>query len=238
MKPLDGTFAQNALAYGVAGLNIDGCRIGKDKVTINTWDDGAKPFGGGAGHAYTPKQVQGRWPVNVILDEEAGKMLDEQTRNVRSSCGGGNRTGAKNKTSEYTSTSMGTFNVDNNCSTQYHDHGGPSRFFYTAKASRAERTHKGTIANNHPTVKPLSLMRWLCRLVSTPTGGIILDPFAGSGSTGVAALQEGLSFVGIELEEKYVAIAEERLASVWPKEELKEETKPEQDQAGDDIYFL
>jgi len=117
----------------------------------------------------------------------------------------------------------------------YGDTGGASRFFYTAKASRSER-EAGLIGripclkcgqldsethidpktgkevkcrrNGHPTVKPLELMRWLCRLTATPTGGVVLDPFMGSGRTGVAAVLEGREFVGIELERASFDIAE------------------------------
>ena len=124
------------------------------------------------------------------------------------------------------------------------DTGGASRFFYVAKASRAERnaglegmearlcvSHNidgrdpdnpknyigGKIPalaqNHHPTVKPLALMRYLCRLTSTPTGGVVLDPFMGSGTTGIAALQEGRSFIGIEKEAEYMEIARRRIAA-------------------------
>lgn len=91
--------------------------------------------------------------------------------------------------------------------------GGESRFFYAAKASRKDRDE----GNNHPTVKPTDLMRYLCRLV-TPPGGLILDPFAGSGSTGKAAILEGFRFVGIEREPEYAAIAEARIAAMQPKQ--------------------
>jgi site-specific DNA-methyltransferase (adenine-specific) len=86
---------------------------------------------------------------------------------------------------------------------------GASRFFYTSKASSGERHYAGK--NAHPTVKPVDLMRWLCRLV-TPPGGLVLDPFMGSGSTGVAALAEGFRFLGLELDPEYAAIARRRIA--------------------------
>ena len=90
-----------------------------------------------------------------------------------------------------------------------------SRYFYCAKASRSEReagleAEKGQRANSHPTVKPLALMRWLCRLI-TPKGGKVLDPFTGSGTTGIAAHLEGFDFVGIEQDENYARIAEKRI---------------------------
>ena len=87
------------------------------------------------------------------------------------------------------------------------DSGGASRFFYCAKAPKSE---KGT-DNKHPTVKPLKLMQYLCKLTKTPTGGIVLDPFMGSGSTLVAAQLEGRPFIGIELNKDYCKIAERRL---------------------------
>lgn len=118
---------------------------------------------------YDPAALRGRWPANVLLDEEAAAMVD----------------------------------------------GGASRFFYTSKATRADREDGLDQRNVHPTVKPTDLMRWLCRLV-TPPGGLILDPFAGSGSTGVAALSEGFRFVGIEIEPEYVEIARRRCAAVAP----------------------
>jgi site-specific DNA-methyltransferase (adenine-specific) len=96
----------------------------------------------------------------------------------------------------------------------YEDTGGASRFFYTPKANKAER-NLGGIDNRHPTVKPLELMRWLCRLV-TPPGGIILDPFAGSGSTVVAALREGFRCIGIEREADYARTARIRIEEDAP----------------------
>lgn len=92
------------------------------------------------------------------------------------------------------------------------DGAAASRFFYCAKASTADRSENLDARNPHPTVKNTELMRWLCRLV-TPPGGLILDPFTGSGSTGVAALLEGFRFVGVEREEKYAAIARQRIAN-------------------------
>lgn len=104
----------------------------------------------------------------------------------------------------------------------YGDSGGASRFFYTAKASRAERTMRGAVDNKHPTVKPVALMRWLVRLV-TPKGGNVLDPFAGSGTTLLAAHLEGLDYLGIEREAEYVEIIRERLRHA---ETLRDSTDP------------
>ena len=93
---------------------------------------------------------------------------------------------------------------------EYGDTGGASRFFFTAKASSAERSEGLGQRNSHPTVKPVNLMSWLVRMV-TPPGGIVLDPFLGSGSTAVAAVGCGFEWIGIERDPEYVAIAEQRL---------------------------
>jgi len=105
----------------------------------------------------------------------------------------------------------------------YGDSGGASRFFYCAKSSKAEREaglehmpKKGERANTHPTVKPIALMRYLCKLI-TPPGGVVLDPFTGSGTTGIAAIQEGFEFIGIEKEAEYVEIARARIEH-WGKD--------------------
>lgn len=179
----------------------------------------------------------GRWPANAAMDEEAAAMLDEQAGERKSSgiyCtdGGTPKGWSGGKWADAPREAKG-----------YNDLGGASRFFYCAKASRSEREqglegqpeqrraadyrpgddgeqglqsrrHGATSArNHHPTVKPVSLMRWLVRLV-TPEGGVVLDPFAGSGSTGVAAVMEGRRFIGIEREAQYVEIARRRIADV------------------------
>jgi DNA methylase len=97
------------------------------------------------------------------------------------------------------------------------DSGGASRFFYCAKAGKAER-NAGLDGNNHPTVKPLNLMRYLVRLV-TPPGGVCLDPFAGSGTTGCACVLEGFRFIGIEKEGEYADIAKARITH-WYKQRI------------------
>jgi len=205
-KPLCGTVAENVLRYGTGGINVDGCRVGTEAVTINTWNDGAKPFGGGAGHEYTGRTVQGRWPANVVLDAEAAQALDEQTGTLTS--------GKVTKT--YTritrnSVALGTKERNLSPNNVYSDSGGASRFFYVAKASTAERTHGGNVQNTHPTVKPVALMRWLSKLI-TPPGGKVLEPFAGSGTTIVACLEEGFECLGVEQSTENAAIAKARVA--------------------------
>lgn len=176
-KRLISGVAANVLAHGTGALNVDRCRIPAEKPT--GWGGGgSKLYEGGllrdGGEA---RPTDGRWPPNVMLDEEAARFLDCQSE----------------------------------------ESAGASRFFFTAKASSAERVDGVDEGNDarHPTVKPVALMRWLCRLV-TPRGGIVLDPFAGSGSTGVAAIADGFDFVGIELSEEYASIASARCSNVAP----------------------
>lgn len=203
-KPLIGTVADNVTTWGVGGINVDGCRVG-DEI-LPEQKAGQAQLGTFIRHDMTTPERTGRWPANVILDGDAGEALDEQS------------------------------------------HSESSRFFYTAKASKAEREaglegmetkrsimdnqtkaelKRGNVdykvaagklqmgaqqprANHHPTVKPIALMRYLIRLV-TPKNGTVLDPFMGSGSTGCAAMCEGVNFVGIELSEEYLEIARRRI---------------------------
>lgn len=237
-KPLRGTVADNVAQWGTGGLNIDGCRVATDENLNggsygNTsrendqYFNGKKP--GGAGQFVQPS---GRWPANVILDEEAAAALDEQSGVTKSS---------GNIRQNRSSNSVAFANLKPVNTTGYSDTGGASRFFYTAKASRSEREaglhwkkwerraglagadKEGALdplserwrtapaANVHPTVKPIALMRYMIRLV-VPRGAVVLDPFMGSGSTGCAAMVEGMQFVGIDITPEYVDIARRRLA--------------------------
>ena len=204
-KPIEAklTIAANVLKHGTGGLNIDASRIAPTpdygrsaanaKGTVNAHD-------GFEGKSFKIAERDGeyasplgRWPANVIFDEAAAESL-----------------------------------------------GGPSRFFYCAKASKSERNaglegevkqkqgarpnsadasgkfpdhdHRETGGNNHPTVKPIKLMEYLIKLV-TPPNGIVLDPFMGSGSTGIAAQKLGFDFIGIEMNEEYFSIANKRIDS-------------------------
>ena len=162
------------------------------------------------------KEPQGRFPANIILDSEVGKLLDEQSGFSKSS----KRTEKYNKDTEnrsgYTPVKS-DYREDNT----YSDSGGASRFFYCAKVSRKERElncdslenaigQKGNGKNNHPTVKPVKLMEYLVKLI-TRQGGVVLDPFAGSGSTGVAAKNLGMKYILIEREAEYCDIIKARL---------------------------
>jgi len=204
-KPLsEKTIADNVLKWGTGGINIDDCRVEYQseedlKQQLNNFKGHGKQnhsakstFTSIKNHDSNKVNTQGRFPANVILDEEAGKLLDEQSGILKS---------AKVKSAKpaYEGESITKFlrgrSTPNN---QYDDCGGASRYFYCAKASKKERGD-----SKHPTVKPLSLMRYLCRLI-TPPGGIVLDPFVGSGTTLEAAILEGFNVVGIEKEHDYI----------------------------------
>lgn len=188
-------------------LNVDACRIGTSKeVPASVSRTDGKVYGRfaqetGAEDGYNPNV--GRWPANATLDEGAAALLDAQS-GVRKS--GAMRAGTLRKNLDSYS---GSFSESHGTASDIAPSaGGASRFFYVSKCKGNERA-----GNPHPTVKPIALMRWLCRLV-TPPGGLVVDPFAGSGSTGEAALAEGLRFIGIEREDAYVQYARPRLAAV------------------------
>jgi len=224
-KPLVGTVAENVLAWGVGGLNIDASRIGTDSITINTFDNGAKPFGDAVGEPYSSRQVQGRWPANIILDEYTAGLLDEQS-GISVSKSGGRSTG-RNFGQEYDN----AFSKERE-RTGHNDSGGASRFFYVSKANKRDR-NEGDVPNTHPTVKPTDLMRYLIKLV-TPAGGIVLDPFTGSGSTGKAALLDGYKFIGIELTEEYLPIIQGRLK--WAVNKVSEDKEKQELQKKEALF--
>ena len=208
-KPLIGTVAQNVLEHGTGAINVDGCRIAGD-ISGGVWHGSTRKTGYDGGWDSTAKpntepHTAGRWPANVTLDEDTAAMLDEQSGVTTSRAA--NR-GALGRGPFSGIADAGR--VDGSDGVRGHDDsGGASRFFYTAKASKKDRNTNGA-NNTHPTVKPTTLMRWLIRLV-TPPGGIILDPFGGSGSTGVAARAEGVRCILIEREAEYLDIIRQRL---------------------------
>jgi len=203
-KPIsEKTIIENVLKWGVGGINIDDCRIelNGEIVPINKLENWS-----GFGEEIKPDYEQeqntvGRFPANVIFDEEAGRMLDEQS-GISTSSGGQSSLGAFRNGDIF---GKGK-DIREKINPGLGDSGGASRFFYCAKVSKKERGQ----GNDHPTVKPQSLMEHLVKLV-TPKGGIVLDPFMGSGSTGLATEKLGFQFRGIDLEEKYFFIAKERL---------------------------
>lgn len=195
-KPLIGTVEKNFEHHGTGGLNIDGCRVGDDvrPVMVRTGTTvAAKSMSGVSTGATSSGEVTtlGRWPANLIHDGS-----DEVVSVFPSAQG---QQGAV-----YGTVDQGIAGIQ-----PRNDTGSAARFFYCAKASKADR---GDV-NTHPTVKPTDLMRYLCRLI-TPSGGIVFDPFMGSGSTGKAALAEGFRFIGIEREAAYMKIAQARLLGV------------------------
>ncbi len=222
MKPLDGTFAQNALRWGVAGLNIVGCRIPVVGETIPTPQSDPANRSGVVGtdmgitHADKERfqaaqresirrtQEMGRWPANVILDEESAALLDEQSGVLTS---GKMKAGQQRKASKGKGGYHDGFPDEATATGTYGDSGGASRFYYCCKASKRE---KGP-GNDHNTVKPLRLMKYLLTLVATPSGGVVLDPFGGSGTTALAARELGRRCILVELDKHHCDIAVARL---------------------------
>tara|TARA_R110000765_G_scaffold312769_2_gene405781 strand:- start:1013 stop:2257 length:1245 start_codon:yes stop_codon:yes gene_type:complete len=218
-KPLsEKTVAKNVLEYGTGGINIDGSRIATDDKLGREFKVGGQTLGAGQyglndgrktkptnnleGTYHDETKGLGRFPANIIFDEEAGKILDEQSGNIKST--GGVR---KKKDVKYDASSYNKVNPQGQNANPYAgEEGGASRFFYCPKASKKDRND----GNIHPTVKPTELMAYLIRLV-TPKGGVVLDPFMGSGSTGKAAVREGVDFIGIEREKEYMKIAKTRI---------------------------
>ena len=215
-KPLAGTVAENVQAHGTGAINVDGCRIAGDvpsvpQPSLNSPTGLVYGYKTGEGrNGEMSAAPGGRWPANVVLDEQAAAMLDAQSgeRGAVAPASGPTHNGPSDRGSM-----AGPFGGMGDRAPQFHgDTGGASRFFYTAKASRADRNTSGA-DNTHPTVKPTDLMRWLVRLV-TPPGGVVLDPFAGSGSTLVAARAEGFRSIGIEREAEYAEIIAARLSQL------------------------
>lgn len=215
-KPLDGTVANNVLTWGVGGLNIDATRI----KTTDNFGGGAKGSSGFAANysndGWVAGSELGRWPANVILDEEAATIIDEQSGFSKSS-------GIINRWTDGANVFGGGAGKAYESVRGVADEGGASRFFYVARASKSDRL-EGVEANPHPTVKPTSLMTYLIKLIA-PKGSTILDPFTGSGSTGKAALLNGYKFIGIELTEEYLPIIKGRLDHA---EETYKQTKEEE----------
>jgi len=211
-KPLIGTVAANVLTYGTGGLNIDGARVEGDKGTgnwkgVTTPDQSDNIYAGGwdgsvqGAEPITDNGKIGRWPANVIHDGS-----DEVVELFPRAKGGAYPA----KRGQAINTSFASGQETEGGFRAMGDDGSAARFFYCAKASKRDRNEGIDSANHHPTVKPTELMRYLCRLV-TPPSGTVLDPFMGSGSTGKAAIYEGFNFVGIEMTDEYIPIAKARI---------------------------
>lgn len=202
-KPLGGTVAETVVAHGTGALNIDGCRVHADDAqggtyTIKRFKPGAtlaeeggtwKPEGDGP--LYQGEMKPGRWPANIIHDgsDEVAAAFPEAA--------GQQGVVTWNEPSSPFANVYGDMPSRAGRAEPRGDSGSAARFFYSAKADANDR-----IGSKHPTVKPVDLMQWLCRLV-TPPGGTVLDPFAGTGTTGEAAFREGFRAVLVEREEAY-----------------------------------
>ncbi len=247
-KPLDDTFAHNALEHGVAGINVDGARIGTEDTLsgsgtppLQYGGENSRPFHENAEPRGCNQHLAGRWPANLILShhpecqssiegtEAESKydchpdcpvgILDEQSGERPGFSGGGT------KGAGFRSQYVGGDRPESNLAPSYFgDTGTASRFFYCAKASSRDRGNlpaeelplfnEGVpeFRNQHPTVKPLELMRYLLTLLYPPSlGAVCLDPFAGSGTTGVAAKQMGRKCILIEMDKEFCSITAERL---------------------------
>ncbi len=225
-KPLIGTVAGNLAEHGTGALNIDGCRVPTDEKlregagVIPMRHDPAVPRGR-VGEASASKRYQtegatnfaalpgprggdplGRWPANIIHDGSE-EVLAAFPETVSGSMKAGTIRTVENRVYGEGASAAGKPATGRDI---VGDNGSAARFFYCAKAT----TEKRGGGNNHLTVKPIDLMRWLCRLI-TPPGGTVLDPFMGSGSTLIAADAEQFNAIGCELSPEYAAIAERRI---------------------------
>ena len=208
MKPVDGTYVNNALTWGVAGMWIDGGRVGTEGARNNGNSHGTVGSNsiGVYGKAIKQDYHKGRFPANLIHDGS------DEVLAVFPHSNGAAAPVAKGQ-KEFGGVIYGKFKTGGDDGASFYgDSGSAARFFYCAKASRSERNAGLEGTNHHPTIKPIELMRYLVRLTKTPTGGVVLDPFMGSGTTGIACELEGRDFIGIEREQDYFAIAEKRIA--------------------------
>ena len=215
-KPLEGTNIDNVLKYGTGGINIDGCRIqgddtgGERKITTrksrdenNVWTDENSGMKQEENH-FADADPKGRYPANVMHDGCYKKIWARYFYCPKTSSVAERNRGLEDFTAKPMTSAWG------------------NRGLETAELKRGNLDFKGNQGdgskhnkvamrlNTHPTVKPQELMKYLCRLV-TPKGGVVLDPFMGSGSTGMAAKDEGFDFIGIEKEQEYFEIAEARI---------------------------
>ena len=213
-KPLsEKTIAANVLRWGTGALNIDASKV---KYTSEADKASATPQGKCTGKSgalaggtqnerdrseFERPDQKGRFPANVILDEKAGEILDQQSGNLTS----GAMVGAYKGTTKNKGVCFGEYGYS--LKKIEPSSGGASRFFYCAKASSAERGS----GNNHPTVKPISLISYLVRLI-TPPAGLVLDPFLGSGTLMKAARGLNVDWLGIEMNPEYVEIAKGRIS--------------------------
>jgi len=236
-KPLsEKTVAANVLKWGTGGINIDGCRVGTDEIKTQAKKKGSSFTSVGASQGFNgcPESTHtGRFPANLIHDgsQEVLELFPETKSGGIKPNKHKHKGGKGNSLAGSKDGSLNNYLPHQEYSP---DQGSAARFFYCAKASKKDRDEgldgfeeksnmrvngpreseedkTSTLRkNHHPTVKPTALMQYLCRLI-TPTGGTVLDPYMGSGSTGKAAIKEGFDFIGCELDPDYFKIAETRI---------------------------
>jgi site-specific DNA-methyltransferase (adenine-specific) len=202
-KPFRGTIKACHAQHGTAALNIEACRVGSEIITtLGNAKAGTVAYGDFGG--IDPADHAGRWPANVVIDDYAAAAIDAQIAGV---------------SKFYYCAKPSRAERDFGCDDLPERSGGEATDREDGSAGlsnpRAGAGRTGGARNIHPTVKPVALMRWLVRLV-TPPGGLVLDPFTGSGTTGMACRYEDRRFVGVEREAEYLAIAERRIAAVAP----------------------
>lgn len=220
-KTLNGTLIDNVDRHGTGALNVGACRIsaaGRPLREVRLNGNQTEVFRNGKGSVAVGTTDLGRFPANVILDEEAAAEMDTQS---------GTLTSGKAKEGGHTRNQppgegifgggKGLWTEAGAAGTLYGDSGGASRFFYCAKAPQRERpSYIGEDGKkvSHVSVKPLTLMTWLVKML-TPPGGVVLDPFAGSGTTLEAALESGFRAVGCEQDSKHIPLIAQRISRVW-----------------------
>ena len=211
-KNVVGTIAQNALTYGVGGLNIDATRVGDEVISVHNAPTGS--FAGGdpdrGSDTTTYREHVGRFPANIILDETTAELLDEQADVSRFFYVA--KASKRDRNEGLDDLEAQSIGIKGS---------GLARVCETCGVPQMtgcecpDATYVNPARRNfHPTVKPTALMQYLIRLV-TPEGGVVLDPFAGSGSTGKAAIRERKRFIGIELTTEYLPIIEGRLRHAY-----------------------
>ena len=206
----ENSIVANVLKHRTGGIHIDACRVEGEKQTRDSnpvMNGGKYAQNENADREEITPDTKGRFPSNVMHDgsEEVLKVFPSTSK---SAGGGGVKITGKNVYGKYNGREYDK-------TIGYGDEGSVARYFYCPKTSKSEKGND----NTHPTVKPIKLMKYLCRLV-TPKGGTVLDPFMGSGSTGIAAKDEGFEFIGIEREKEYFEIAERRVSVASPLEEF------------------
>lgn len=201
-KPIIGTVATNILAHGTGAINIDGCRVGMEETGCS--GGGSRLYEGGLSRdGGQPRPVIGRWPANLIHDgsEEVEGLFPGDDGSSASRFFYSAKASKRDRDE-----GLDGFNAVH----RVNGNKWTDQDYRVARGDRPQNAESGPRKNIHPTVKPTDLMRYLCRLV-TPPGGLVLDPFTGSGSTGKGAVIEGFRFVGIELSPEYAVIARARI---------------------------